>query len=646
MSSTTTTPPRRSRSARLRSYVVGLGDAGAGRLVSRFVGRAKELELFIGATSEDPRTAARIVGVSGVPGVGKSRFVEEALARLMHAGRPVTTVRPALYPGMDRVAWLRAFAAELRIGGPMLSSAVSRLAQAPTARLDESSARALVNALFHESYDAGVERRGFIRPKLQRLAIVLDSFDLLPGEIVRWLADSFLPLLHEARGHLDYVLVLVGEHSLASSLDPVAWNAQPMRFLSIEILPLSEAESVELLASFARRVEEARTLHSLGEGVPAAMLELLRHRVAPLPEIGAALDRCSELQAETLLAIAGLGVGTVEVLGIVLGDSGKAGAEALQTPTLGIPVFGSLRAGGLWLPGTIVRLVQEKFADRFPKILQRAGEVAEMLETLSQYFATAEDRATAAQLVGLRHFSVPLLRTCFGAEEGDRLGRFVVAHPGAYLTTAAENLRLLEELRPLLEKYAESGPEAARTALHTKLSKLWAERSAELESELERAGGLLKNMEHERDELLKELETARSRVVDSEEENHREWRMRIDSNVVRIGTSLAANALGVVAFWVALFTDGQRLTFLILGAVLIGIGIGTPAIGGGRAQGRGERAVREALEAVRRRQLARVDEAQGAVNLLEARLNALQERLATERRKVERLRAAAHEPYV
>jgi hypothetical protein len=62
--------------------------------------------------------------------------------------------------------------------------------------------------------------------------------------------------LDEVRSHLDYLLVLVGGRPLASEIEPVAWNAQPMRFLSIEIPPLSEAESVELwrrLRGAARR---------------------------------------------------------------------------------------------------------------------------------------------------------------------------------------------------------------------------------------------------------------------------------------------------------------------------------------------------------------------------------------------------------
>jgi hypothetical protein len=41
-----------------------------------------------------------------------------------------------------------------------------------------------------------------------------------------------------------------------------------------------------------------------------------------------------------------------------------------------------------------------------------------------------------------------------------------------------------------------------------------------------------------------------------------------------------------------------------------------------------------------------VGDARGVVNLVEARINGLQQRLAGERRKVETLRAAADEPYV
>lgn len=643
MSAETTRPTRPARSARLRGKGWD-GDAGSGRLIARFVGRAAQLDQFIAAVSEDPRSAARIVGVSGAAGAGKSRFVEEVLGQLSRSGRPVAVVKPTVAPGLDGAGLLRAFAVKLPIGGHMLSAAISRFAQDPAARLDDSSARALINALFHESYDCGVERRGFIRPKFQRLAIVLDDFDLLPAEYAVWLAEVFLPRLDEVRAHLDYVLILIGELPLAASLEPVAWNALPMRFLAIEIPPLSEAESVELLAAFARRAAEARSCHEIGEGLPGAMLELLRHRTAPLDDLGTAIGRCAGMQADVLLAIAALGYASTEGLRLVLGEAGVTGASALLESAAIVPVFGSLRSGGLWLPGAVARLVLERLGARNPELAKRAADTAAMLDALAQHFPTEEDRVRAACLVAFRHFSPPALAACFGVEEGEALARFARTHGSGFEETPAENLRFADGVRRVLENYAERLDDPARTATREKVSRLWHERAAEIGAELERSTDVLKTMERDRDELLKELDAARGQVTRSESENRQEWRARIDRDVVRIGTSLAANGLGVACFWVALFTDNQRLTFLTLGAILIGIGIGTPALNRGRGNTR-EHAL-AAVAALQRRQQERVGEARGVVKLIEARIDGLQQRLANERRKCDKLRAAADEAYL
>ena len=637
---TTGKEPRKVRSARLRGTAGG-GDA-PGRLVSRFVGREAQLAQFIGAVSEDPRSSARIVAVNGAPGCGKSRFVEEALGRLVRSGRPVSIVRPDLVPGMDGATWLRALAAKLPIGGGMVSGAAARFSGGgPPAQLDESSARALLNALFHEFYDCGVEKRGFVRPKFQMVALVLDDFDLLASEIARWLADVFLPRIDEVRAHLDYVLVLVGQRALANELDPVAWNAQPMRFLSVVVPPMSEAESVELLALYARRNAEAKACHEIGEGLPGAMLELLRHRIRPMDELATAVERCDEAQAVAMLAVAGLGFATEEGVRLVLGEEGVGHVAGLLSAAVTVPIFGNLQGGGLWLPGAIARLVQEKLVPRYAALAQRALEMGDLLDALAAHFPGEEERVEAARLVVFRFLDGAVLRACFGVQAGNELERFVRAHSFAYARTPAENFQLDEELRPLLERYAEARGDPARSALREKVSRLWAERAGELQVALKSAADGLARLEQDRDELLKELVVARGQVAKRVQDNHREWRSRIDEDVVRLGASLLANGAGVVCFWVALFTDNQRLTFLLLGAILIGVGIGTPAMKRGRKP-----AAIDHANVARRQQEERVDHARGVVNLLEARAAALQQRLAEERRKVDRLRGAMEEPYL
>ncbi len=596
---------------------------------------------FTGAVTEDPRSAARILAVCGAPGAGKSRFVEESLARLARSGNPIAAVQPDLSPGLDGAGFLRSLAVKLPLGGAMLSGAIARLAQGGAdTRLDESSARALVNALFHEHYDCGVERRGFIRPKFQRLALVLDDFGLLASGIARWLAADFLPLLDEARSHLDYMLILVGERALADELEPVAWNAQPMRFVQITIPALSEAESVELLALFARRTVEAKACHEIGEGLPGAMLELLRHRVRPLAELAATIERCNETQARALLTVAGLGFATEEGVRLALGADGTATVAALLDAAVSVPVFGTLRTG-LWLPGAVARVVRENLRQRHAATAQRAEEMAELLDLLAVHFPSAEDRATAARLALFAHFDGEALRGCFGAAEGADLERFVRTHSGAFETTAAENLRLVDELRAPLAGYAEALGDPAGAALREKVLRLWSERSAELQAQLKNATAAFARLEKDRDELFKELEAARGQMRQSVQDKQKEWRVRIDDDIVRLGTSLLANGAGVACFWVALFAEEQRMTFLLFGAILIGVGIGTPAMTRSRKAAAADNAA-----VTRRRQDERVGQARGMVSLLETRVSGMQERLAEERRKVERLRAAVEEPYL
>jgi hypothetical protein len=629
----------KNRTVRLRG-ATSAGEAATGRLVSRFVGRNEQMAQFIDAATEDPRSTARIVGINGAPGAGKTRFVEEAIARLVRVGRPVDTVRPDLVPGMDGPSLLRAFAAKLPLGGSMLSSAISRFTQNAAAQLDDSSARALLNALFHESYDCGVERRGFIRAKFQRLAIVLDDFDLLSPGIAVWLAQEFLPRLDEVRTHLDYVLILVGSRSLASELEPVAWNAQPMRFLQIEIPPLSEAESVELLALFARRSAEAKACHEIGEGLPGAMLELLRHRILPTADLGAAIERAQGPQAEALLAVAGLGFATEEGLRLVLGEKGVSSAARLLDATVTVPVFGSLQSG-LWLPGGVVRIVLEKLGARYPEIARKAADMAGLLDSLAQYFPAEEDRKVASRLSLFQCFNRDALAAVFGSQDGIELERFARGHGPAFDTTPADNLRLHDELRPLLDRYVEAQGDPSRDSAREKLSRLWVERVNEVNAEVQNSEANLKRLEADRDELLKELAQARGQVEERVDDKQRQWRSSIDENMVRIGASLLANAAGVACFWVALFSDAQRLTFAVLGVILIGIGIGTPTLGRGHAVPRADPAA-----AARRHHEERIAQARGTVSMLEARISGVQQRLAEERRKLDKLRAAAAEPYL
>lgn len=592
---------------------------------------------MIGAVNEDPRSAARIVNVSGSAGSGRSRFVEEALSRLARLGRPNFVVQPDLKPGVNGAAFFRTLASRLPVAALICTNAASRLEQlSPVGGLDETAARSFVNALFHESYDCGLERRGFVRPKPQRLALVIDDFDLLPPSLIAWIGLEVLPLLHEVRDHLDYVMVLVTERSLAGDLEPVSWNAQPARFLAVDLPPLTEKESIELLSLFARRAAEARMCHEIAEGLPGPMLELLRHRVRSLPDLGTALERCPEATANLLVSIAALGVATEEGVRLALGPEALTGASA-ALENAPVPVFGSLRNGGLWLPSALVRLVQQKLGPRVPEVAARAQQAADLLDGLEAQFGTEEERRTALRLRSLRFFNRDALVACFGPGEGPELERFARAHFPAFAETPAGNLRLADGLANQLDRYAKATGDISPGSIRDKAAQWWTDRAAEMKRQMTAATEHLKALEKERDGLFADLEKARQRLANCDSESQTEWKTRLNEDVVRIGVSLVANGAGVVCFWLALFSATQRLSFIVVGGLLIGIGFGTPALSQRSSQAARAAASKHAHE-------QRAGQTRGMVNLLEAQTSSLQQRVAEERRRGDKLRAAIDEP--
>jgi hypothetical protein len=286
-------------------------------------------------------------------------------------------------------------------------------------------------------------------------------------------------------------------------------------------------------------------------------------------------------------------------------------------------------------------LVIERLGPRLADVARRADEVAGMLDGLAQYFPMEEDRAMAVRLHLFQCFNHAALAACFGSAEGGILEQFARGHGSAFVETPAGNWRFVDGLPALLDRYAQALADPSRAALREKVTRLWADRAQELQTEHKAAAEAFARLEKDRDELFKELETARSQTLQRVDENQREWRSRIDEDVVRVGASLLANGAGVACFWGALFSDNQRMTFIVLGGILIGIGIGTPALKRSRKPSRVDHAA-----LAHRKQEERVAQARGVVNLLEARTSGLQQRLAEDRRKVEALRAAIEEPYV
>lgn len=630
-SATATASRRTSTSARSEARPARTG------LVAPFVGRGEQLAAFREALEGDA-AAARIVCIHGTPGAGRSRFGGEAVAALRAEGQSLIVLSPEPGDLVDLPSLLGAFSSQLPSAGAALSRAVSRAAE--TGLESKSAAKLVLTAIFQEIYNCPPDRRSCLRPMGKRVVFAIDDFDTCAPGLQLWFGQELLPQLMELRSHLDFLLLVMTDAPLSGQLQPFAWNAQPARLVEIEIPRMSQDESIQLLTSFGRRPEEAQICYELGEGLPGAMLGLLRHSLRPAHEIAEALRQCSGPVADLLIAIAKLGVATPEGLRLSLGsDEAAPWIDRGMPDNLPVPLVGYLQAEGVSLPGPIARLVEQHLGGRTAATARRATEAAQTLAALAELFPSDQARRRAAQLAVFRFFDEHALRTCFGGEAGSFL-ELIRTHERSFPQSSGRRWRLGDEAAGHLRRYAAALGHLDLAGLRAKAEAAWFERQAEHQRVLEESAANLKKLTRDRDSVLKEIGEARANVAAAERDRHTARTSRLSGDAWRVGASLLINGAGVACLWAALFTAGNRASFVVLGALLILFGLCTPALS--RRQGSAEAEVRRRNTESQHR----LERAQGALEFTETRYASIQKRLAEERRREDDARAALEEPYV
>lgn len=185
------------------------GDRSSEEGRTTFVGRRREMEIFDAATSDALNGAGRLVAVSGEPGIGKTRTVDEALRRAESAGAEALEGRcfegggaPPFWPWVQVLrGWLAAVGheeARTALGDQAheLLPLLPELGESPTVPrpalvdVDPASGRFQLFDAIRQGLAAASETRP--------VAIVLDDLHHADGpslELLRFLADD----LHRRR---------------------------------------------------------------------------------------------------------------------------------------------------------------------------------------------------------------------------------------------------------------------------------------------------------------------------------------------------------------------------------------------------------------------------------------------------------------
>lgn len=367
-----------------------------------FVGRTRELAELLRARRESLRLQRpAIVVVSGDPGMGKSRLLAEAAARLRHEGLPVLQTSafeadrslPFLpWQALLRSAAAGAFDAELtRELAPLMAAAPDT--SAPSSR---------------EKLFLAVTR-------------VLEATPVAMFDDAQWLDDASAALLHHALRTLSqrsFVCVLAvrpGEIADNPALVSVLRGARRDGWLvELEVGPLGEGELLELARGAGSALDPARIVRE-SEGNPLVALELSRWEPEPgsaIPHSLSALvaDRLSRLplasvevvqwaatlgghiEGETLARLSGLGpeslLGSLALLerhAFLRAAPGSDGKYVLSHELLGRAVY-------LGVSEPRRKLMHRRIAE----LLSERGADAAIARDVSRHAALAGDSELAA----------------------------------------------------------------------------------------------------------------------------------------------------------------------------------------------------------------------------------------------------------
>jgi len=245
---------------------------------TRFIGRGRELRRLREACEQALRGRARIVHVSGAPGIGKSRLMRvfEATARM-----PGIHLRIRCAPDF-RARAFKPIIDDAQLGGERLARAGIRAIMDEAARFD-----AREHALFGELLGIPAPRgRGAAQPR---------PLDALAGLVIKLSRRRPVSLLVEDLHRADAATLETlgalamrahGRRLFAVFTSRAGFTAPwpPATMAELRLARLNAAESAQLVAAvFGAHAPPPRMLHALlraGGGVPLFLEEMSRHALA------------------------------------------------------------------------------------------------------------------------------------------------------------------------------------------------------------------------------------------------------------------------------------------------------------------------------------------------------------------------------
>lgn len=244
-------------------------------LVAELVGREREFAAIVGAWEASRRGPARHVHITAPAGLGKTRLMHDALARLRAGGARAIYVRAN--PGERHIA--SAFAGDV-------AAAVARLPGAAGVTPTIASTLVALNPALSNIYAAIPERRGG-EDALRSRAIALAELFLSVAEEAplclllddfHWADPQSRQILNGALGRIGSGKILIV--SAARPTADLVTAAEGMSQLRLD--PLTDSQTAALLGSLAQLPDEewAKTLpsrlHASTGGSPLLILESLQ----------------------------------------------------------------------------------------------------------------------------------------------------------------------------------------------------------------------------------------------------------------------------------------------------------------------------------------------------------------------------------
>ncbi len=471
------------RALRVVGQRKGLGRSE--RLEPPFVGRHDELQLvkdLLQATARERR--ARLVSVTGLPGIGKSRLAWEFLKYVdgladtvyWHQGRSAAYGAGVTFGALGEMVRMRAGISEAE--EPEVARA--KLADAVAEYVPDEDERAWIESrLLHllgltEAPTTDREELfGAWRTFFERIAAV--GLAVLVFEDLQWadpgLIDFIESILEWSRSHS--IMIVTLSRPELRDLRP-DWGAGQRSFTSLHLDPLSDDEMDELLAGFVHGLpaEVNEKVRDRAEGVPLYAVEIVRmlvDRGVLVDEGGAYVVRgeLAELEVpETLHALVASRLDSLPTEQRALVQDAAVLGTVFQPETLAI-VHGAARDT---IEPMLRDLVRKEFLrlDSDPRSPERGqyGFVQGVIGDVALSMLSRRDRSTK-HLAVARHCEslhddeliaiiAAQYASAFRAAPEDEANEELAASAGTWLTRAGNRAASLGSPEQALDLYTEA----------------------------------------------------------------------------------------------------------------------------------------------------------------------------------------------